>query len=274
MELSVETARPVKYLGAEMGPKNNSHSVFSERRLDAAGRRELLEGLVDKLRGHASSGGRPSVVFDLDGTLLDNRPRVAVILRELADHWRPRHPQVAERVGNVRVDDIVYDTRANLERLGVEDEGLFSDGVSFWKERFFTDDYICHDAPIPGSVTFVRRVYEAGANVIYLTGRDLPKMALGTFASLRDSGFPIGCVGTELVTKPDFETPDAVFKQAVADSLRRTGDVLAVFDNEPANCNLLLEAHPEAVAVFVDSHHAPNPPPLHQTVHVIDSFES
>jgi phosphoglycolate phosphatase-like HAD superfamily hydrolase len=249
-------------------------SAFANRRLSAEERTALLDGIVSKVRDHAATGSRPSVVFDLDGTLLDNRPRVAVILRELAIHWEGQFPSAAEKLASVEVENIVYDTRANLERLGVVGEELHEAGVSFWKERFFTDDYIRHDAPVPGSVSFVRRIYESGANIVYLTGRDLPKMALGTFASLRDEGFPIGRVGTELVTKPDFETPDAVFKQQVAESLGRTGEVVAIFDNEPANCNLLLAAHPRCVPVFVDSHHAPNPPPLHESVHVIDTFES
>ena len=35
------------------------------------------------------------LVFDLDGTLMDNRPRVVAILRELAEEWRVRHPEAA-----------------------------------------------------------------------------------------------------------------------------------------------------------------------------------
>lgn len=247
-------------------------SLFSARRLSAERRSELLSSLVDRAR--SSQDQRVSVVFDLDGTILDNRPRVAAILEELADFWREPHPEASARLAAVRVEDIVYDTVANLELLGVRDRALQEQAVAFWKERFFTDAYIRHDAPVPGSVDFVHRLYETGVNIVYLTGRDLPKMALGTFASLRDRGFPIGRVGTSLVTKPDFETPDATFKREVAPTLRRAGEVLAVFDNEPANCNLLLAAHPRTVAVFVDSHHAPNPPALHDSVHVIDSFES
>ncbi len=249
-------------------------SSFSTRRLSADRRSQLLSRLLDDAEERARSGRRASAVFDLDGTLLDNRPRVAVILRELGEHWRTRHPAAAARLSDVRLDEIVYDTGENLERLGVDDPALRAEGVAFWKERFFTDHYIRHDDPLPGAVDFVTRLYRSGANIVYLTGRDLPNMALGTFASLRDRGFPIGQVGTTLVTKPDFETPDATFKREVAASLRRAGEVLAVFDNEPANCNLLLEAHPETVAVCVDSHHAPNPPPLHADVHVIDTFEA
>ena len=245
-------------------------SSFSARRLSAERRSELLERLVAQVQSRSE---RSAVVFDLDGTLLDNRPRVGVILRELSEHWREQHPDVAARLSNVDDGKIVYDTSSNLELLGVTDPGLQEAGVAFWKERFFTDDYIRHDEPIPGSVAFVRRLYDAGANIVYLTGRDLPKMSIGTFASLRDHGFPIGCVGTTLVTKPAFDIPDAEFKLEVAPTLRRAGEVLASFDNEPANCNLLLQAHPSSTAVFVDSHHAPDPPPLHDNVLVIDTFE-
>jgi hypothetical protein len=48
--------------------------------------------------------------------------------------------------------------------------------------------------------------------------------------------------------------------------------VVASFDNEPANCNLFLEHHPEAKSVLLDTHHAPNPPVLDVRAAVIDSF--
>lgn len=211
------------------------------------------------------------VVFDLDGTLLDNRARTVVIFHELAERWGAERPEVAERLRGANLEQTEYGVEASLERLGIHDH--HDEVLTFWKARFFSDPYIPHDVVIPGAVSFVRAVHEAGANVAYLTGRDLPGMALGTFQSLRDEGFPIGTVGTELVTKPDFETPDPVFKRAVAKALSRLGDVLAVFDNEAANCNLLREAHPASTTVLLDTHFAADPPTLHPDVHVIDSFE-
>ena len=98
-------------------------------------------------------------------------------------------------------------------------------------------------------------------------------MALGSFASLRDLGFPIGVIGTELVVKPAFETPDVVFKRAVAPELGRLGTVVAAFDNEPANVHVFLEAHPAAIAVFLDTQYAPDPPALDERVAVVDTFE-
>jgi hypothetical protein len=214
----------------------------------------------------------PVMVFDLDGTLLDNRPRVAHIFHELGEAWREKHPREAAALAAVKRADIVYGLGENLTRIGITDPALLAEGLEFWKARFFYDAYIKYDVQTEGAVDFVRACYTAGATIVYLTGRDLPNMALGTFASLRDCGFPIGVVGTSLVTKPAFEIPDAEFKHDVAPSLVRHGKIVATFDNEPANTNLFLEHHPLAAGIFLDTHHAPTPPELDSRAIVIDSF--
>ena len=48
------------------------------------------------------------IVFDLDGTLLDNRPRVAKIFRELAEHWQATNPTEAASLAKATAEDIVY----------------------------------------------------------------------------------------------------------------------------------------------------------------------
>lgn len=245
---------------------------FTPRRLDPARRSALLGDILERARHRRGERARV-LVFDLDGTLMDNRPRVTAILRELAEEWRVAHPEASSRAARATHEEIVYGFVDNLKRLGVEDPTLHDAGLAFWKERFFRDPHVRHDIAIPGAVEFVRACYERGATLVYLTGRDLPNMALGSFASLRDLGFPIGCVGTELVVKPTFEMPDSDFKRGVAPDLARLGEVVAVFDNEAANNNLFLEAHPEAASVYLDTQHAPNPPPLDARVAVVDSFE-
>lgn len=246
-------------------------SSFTPRRLSSSLRKNLLgEVLAGASVRHAD--GPPVIVFDLDGTLMDNRPRVVTIFHELAEAWRQEHPEVASRLAASTVDRIAYGVVHNALELGIEDAALHEAIAAFWKDRFFTDAYLRHDTAVPGSVEFVRACYAAGASIVYLTGRDLPAMALGTFASLRDLGFPIGVVNTSLVLKPDFETPDVDFKHGVAPAFGKVGRVIAAFDNEPANNNLFLEHHPHALSVFVDTQHAPNPPALDPRVVVIDTF--
>jgi hypothetical protein len=204
---------------------------------------------------------------------MDNRPRVVAILRELAEEWGRRHPEVAARIARAAPEHIVYGFEENLRRLGVLDEVLHAHGFEFWKQRFFNDPHMRHDVEVPGARDFVRACYDAGAIIVYLTGRDLPNMALGSFASLRDLGFPIGVIGTELVVKPAFEMDDIDYKRGVAPSLSRLGRVIAAFDNEPGNCNLFVEHHPACAAVLLDTLCAPDPPALDPKVKVIHSFE-
>jgi hypothetical protein len=231
----------------------------------------LLESVIERIRRKVADG--PSVVvFDLDGTLMDNRPRVVAILHELAASWRARHPEASQRCTQVNPDDVVYGFIENLRRLGVTEPALHEEGLAFWKERFFADPHIRHDVEVRGAQRFARACYDAGAVLVYLTGRDLPNMALGSFASLRDLGFPIGVVGTELVVKPRFEMPDTEFKRGVAPGLRRLGAVVASFDNEPANVNLFLAAHPGSIGVFLDTQYAPDPPALDTQALVIHTF--
>ncbi len=241
--------------------------------LDPAAQTALLRRVVERASERRAAGGvAPVVVFDLDGTLMDNRPRSAAILAELAREWEATHPEMAGRMAAARPDELAYLFNESLQRLGVSDREMIDRAVKFWRERFFHDKYLSHDVEVPGAVAFARAAYEAGALVVYLTGRDLPLMGLGSWSSLRDLGFPIGVVGTELVCKPDASVHDEVFKLGVAPALARVGEVIAAFDNEPGNCNIFRRAHPGALTVLLDTQHVPGAPPLDEGVVCIRDF--
>jgi hypothetical protein len=243
--------------------------------LDPAAQSTLLRRVVERAREQrGASAVPPVVVFDLDGTLMDNRPRSAAILAELAREWSASRPDIASRLAAARPDELAYLFNESLQRLGISDTALVDEAVAFWRKRFFHDSYLSHDVEVPGAVGFARAVYEAGALVVYLTGRDLPLMGLGSWSSLRDLGFPIGVVGTELVCKPDAATHDETFKQGVAPALGRVGEVIAAFDNEPGNCNIFRRAYPDALTVLLDTQHVPGAPPLDAGVVCIRDFRT
>jgi len=233
----------------------------------------LLERILERC-AHTPGDGRPApvVVFDLDGTLMDNRPRSAAILREVGATWADREPELAARLSQVKPEDLAYLLTDSLAKLGVTRTDLVAAAEEYWRARFFKDDHLVHDVALAGSVSFAKAAYAAGAVLVYLTGRDLPLMGIGTFRSLRDLDFPIGVAGTEVVLKPDAAMPDEAFKRLAAPSLARIGKVVAAFDNEPGNCNVFLQAYPDCDSVLVDTQHMPGAPPLARGVHVVSDF--
>lgn len=241
------------------------------QRLPADKQRAMLERIVARC---APKPGEPTpvVVFDLDGTLMDNRPRTTAILQELAKELHAEAHSSAERLAAARSEELAYLLSDSLRLLGVEHPELVTRAEGFWRDRFFSDSYLKHDVALEGAVAFARACYDAGAIIVYFTGRDLPFMGIGSFQSLRDLGFPIGVVGTELVCKPDAKIPDEAFKREEGPRLRRVGRVVAAFDNEPGNCNAFVEICPDAEVVFIDTQHLPGAPPLHPSVHVAADF--
>ena len=67
--------------------------------------------------------------------------------------------------------------------------------------------------------------------------------------------------------------PDEDFKRLAAPELARVGHVIAAFDNEPANCNVMLAHYPDAHVVFVDTQHMPGAPELGTGVCVVRDFQ-
>jgi hypothetical protein len=264
-------------VGANGGQASASSFGPVYPRLDEARQRELLSRIVascahDPSRERDRAKPTPVVVFDLDGTLFDNRPRTAAILRELAETWKGVHDEAAARLLRARPEQMAYLLTDTLGRLGVTETDRVAEAQQFWKDRFFADDHLRYDVPLPGSVDFAKACYAAGAILVYLTGRDLPLMGIGSFRSLRDHGFPIGVPGTELVLKPDAAMPDEAFKRLEAPKLARVGSIVASFDNEPANCNTILAQNPGCMSILVDTQHLPGAPPLDPGVLVVGDF--
>jgi FMN phosphatase YigB (HAD superfamily) len=216
----------------------------------------VLRGVLQHLAEETSAGRAPVAGFDLDGCLFDTRPRQVHIFRELASQ---RDLDALYRVGPEHFRDWSLD--ATMQRAGLDPDWItaHSDEVRrFWFERFFHDDYMTLDHALPGGPGFVRACRDAGALIVYLTGRDI-KMRAGTETALRRFGFPYDHDRALLITKPHFDMDDTLFKESALERIATLGNVATYFDNEPANVNLFHARHPEARVVFVETDHSPKP---------------
>jgi hypothetical protein len=232
----------------------------------------LAETLCHRATEVVASGRDPLVIFDLDGTLYDNRPRTYRILAEYAFMIADESPELHHAIQALRLSDVAYLVADTLATVGITDEQLIKGVFEYWKSCFFTDEYVALDLPIPGGARFVRTLNEAGVTPVYLTGRDAPNMLLGTLGCLQGDGFPVGTIDTRIVLKDRFEREDNEYKEAVIESLKRSGTVIAAFDNEPGLCNLFKVAFPEAAVCLLDTSHGPGAPSLNDGILKAEDF--
>lgn len=230
----------------------------------------VLDETLARAQAAAVAGKTPVVVFDLDGTLFDNGPRTWQILVDFAeDEGDAALRRMLDKMPRTGLPYLLKDT---LALLAVNDAALVERALKFWRDRFFTDEYQRYDEPVSGAVHFARRCFDAGATLVYLSGRDAPNMLVGVAQALRQHGFPVGVAHTAIVLKHDFDTPDLEFKRDALAFIDTLGAVVASFDNEPGNCNLFVERWPNAVVALVETHHAPGAPALVPACARIEDF--
>jgi hypothetical protein len=234
---------------------------------------ETLNGVLKRIDSVVRAGMLPLVIFDLDGTLLDNRTRTLRILRDFTEEHGHRFPPLFEAVAALTADDLGYDARDALRERGFDDADCFSAFFSYWMERFFTDGFVVRDRALPGAVAFVQACWDRGAQIYYLTGRHVGGMEHGTAKSLTGLGFPMWHGRVSLHLKPSFDVGDAEFKSGAIDEIRSMhGIVVASFENEPGHANLLAASFPEATAFLLNTGHSKAAPTPSPSLSLIDDF--
>lgn len=194
------------------------------------------------------------VVFDLDSTLLDNRPRSAVIMRKYADQFD--QPML---LNASREHFPTWSARDSMALLGMAETAIdqvLDDYLDFWTPRFFNSSYCQYDVTIAGAAKFVNAIQSAGGIVHYLTGRD-ESMREGTHLSLESLGFPSPEQGdVKLIMKPVAAESDDAYKHNELQKISTAGNLLAAFDNEPTHINNYRSVFPDSVSVHLDTDHS------------------
>ncbi len=193
-------------------------------------------------------------VFDLDSTLLNNRPRNAVIMKSFGKE----HNQVEliQASADYFQDWSLRNAMKAAGLVSADVERLIQPFQDYWYERFFTSDYCQYDIAIPGATDFVEALMEAGALITYLTGRH-EDMREGTAHSLTTLGFPLfDNERVKLLMKPEFEASDDLFKSETLKKIETAGPVFAAFDNEPTHINSYRSTFPDAVCVHLLTDHS------------------
>ena len=197
------------------------------------------------------------LLFDIDSTLMDTGLRNIAILEAA----RAESPALREIWPRLDLCAPFWDILEPFRRSGLGDEELHGALKSYWRERFFTDEWLAHDRPYPGVPDFLAKLKAEGFRLAYLTGRHSPGMEEGTRRSFLDHGLPAG-TEERFFFKPDFGMGDAEFKASVCEDIRGMGSLVATIDNEPANVNLFRRAFPESLVIWLDTVTSPQPEKL------------
>jgi hypothetical protein len=235
----------------------------------------LLRQILVKIEEFQNQGLRSLAVFDIDSTLFDVSPRVERILMDFAAE--PAHkidfPEQVQLFKNIRTHRHDWGFKSALERAGLDGHHpKFQESLrEYWHQRFFSNDYLQYDLPYDGAVEYVNTVANLGAEVVYLTGRDVERMGSGSALTLKHAGFPLDERQTRLVLKPHKSLDDAEFKTEWFTSLPQNQYAdLWFFENEPVNIHHLRQRHPHVNVVFFESTHAGKASPPEDIPKIID----
>jgi len=240
----------------------------------------VLHQILHEAWDHSQSGRPFLAVFDLDSTLFDLTGRVTKII----DHFRQmdanqmRFPEECRLLENLKIHRSDWGLRAPLERLGISCDGPFFKALhEHWAEAFFSNRFLHYDEPLPGAVDFVQTLHKLGAHIMYLTGRDVPRMGEGTYKSLLNKKFPVDHPTVQLVLKPHPHLDDASFKTDVLREIEARYERIWFFENEPVNLHLVARECPSIKLVFIESTHSGREEPapfLERITHFEVDFEA
>ena len=240
---------------------------------------EVLEKVENSLAQQLNSkeAQKPVVLFDLDSTLYEVGHRTLAILRE----WN-QAPKVKLKIqallDQIDLKHIGYSLSDIAQNLGLhlahpETETALKELKPFWWERFFSNDYLPHDKPYPGAVEYAQRLFQQGAHIIYLTGREEGKMLKVTIENLKRDQFPWCDKNTHLVMKPSGVVLDVAHKQNVKPLVEKTGKLIASFENEPVNLVALSKTFPSAMHIFMDTVYSDHPTEPGKNLFRIQTFK-
>ncbi len=237
-----------------------------------------LNGILTKIREiHLVPGAQCLVVFDLDSTLFDVGPRIQQILHDFAHHegFQKRFPEPVKMLKKAETQRADWGIKQAVLRAGLEHASEeFHDALkNFWIEKFFSNAYLHFDVPYDGAVEFVQSLDQLGAEIVYLTGRDIYRMGVGSAEVLHKWKFPLNGPKSRLVLKPDKGLNDAAFKSNwFAELPTEKYAKIWFFENEPVNINQVLLDHQHVEIVFFESTHsgkAPAPTDLPTIMHFL-----
>jgi hypothetical protein len=197
-------------------------------------------------------------VFDMDSTLFCVSPRTQAILRELAiqESFSSQFHEHAKLLKEITLKPHDWGTKDALIRLGLRfPENAIQLIREFWREKFFSNDYLKHDLMYDSSQSFVQLCKDLNCEIFYLTGRSERLMREGSVRQLENFKFPLA-KPEHLIMKTDEFVEDEDFKLKKLREIKKDFDHVYFFENEPVITESIQKNLPEVNIIFMDSTHS------------------
>jgi len=214
----------------------------------------LISMILDKLSGWKHEPR--FVLFDIDGTVLQNFPRQLAILRQILI---PTFPSLQN---NAQVDTM-FASSSHSYSIIPELKKYFTSSYQFsamkkeFASHFLSNRFLHYDTFFPGVKQFFHFLLQNQINIKFITGR--PEiMKEGTIKSLQTI-LPVEFdFHTSLVLKPSPEIDDFDYKERFihANISDFSSQMLAYIDNEAPMCQIVKNILPESIVIHVNSSQA------------------
>lgn len=178
-------AAPAPAVAPAAPPRSRSvfEALLAEARAPApTDGRAFVAAAVEQIRARTSAGLPSTVVFDIDDTLGDTRGRTLAIAKAYDQAQGTHH------FDGLTVDQVTYPPTQMLRQLGMppDEQRRFN---ALWQPKFFAEEAMDHDLPITPMIQLAKDAAEAGAEVLFLTGRSGTQRE-ATVAQLQRLGLP------------------------------------------------------------------------------------
>ncbi len=216
--------------------------------------KQKLKAVLDQA---TKAGSKGLLVFDLDSTVFDNRPRQSRILREYGQELSIAALEACEP----KHWDSGWDLKAAMLACGLSPELTekhYQDAKNFWGSKFFTSEYCVDDIEVPGASDYLAASVKTGAQVVYVTGRH-EEMRAGSVKAMEKCKMPVPGGSVSLVMKPSLRESDDAYKVSAHAELAKMGTVIAAFDNEPTHANDYARKFPDATVIHLATDHSGRP---------------
>lgn len=197
-------------------------------------------------------------ILDIDSTLVTTHQRNQAILEDWVKQHGHQFPQESQLLKLAQCQFGDYGLHDALRRVKFEESILGSRQHldDFWRQHFFSNNYLHQDVATRGAVHWVQNLEEWGVDFVYLTARHKTQMWEGTLSSLNELGFPIN--ENILFLKEDLNDSDEIYKSKTMHKLisQYTDKKLWLIDNEPLVLHQISEDHPQVNLVWFESTHS------------------